>query len=142
MFKAVVSRFIQMYKPEFIINQFGVDGYYQDPLVGLSLSTNTYKEVARMIHDLANRYSNGNLSIPVGGGHNTRNSVRCRSVMFAIIAEDLPKKIQEYHRLVDKKIYHENGKILNDVKRVVQTNTEMIFPFYGIDNDSEDLPPR
>ncbi len=40
------------------------------------------------------------------------------------------------------KTYHKNGNILNDVKRVVQTNTEMIFSFYGIDNDSKDLPLR
>jgi len=94
MFKAVVSRFIQMYKPEFIISQSGVDGCYQDPLVELSLSMNTYKEVAWVIRDLANRYSNGNLSILVGGGDNTCNSVRCRSVMFATIAETLPKRFK------------------------------------------------
>ncbi len=131
-----------MYKPEFIISQFGVEGYYQDPLVELSLSTNKYKEVAWVIRDLVNRYSNGNLSILVGGGYNPHNSVRCRSVIFCNNRRSFTKKIQEHHRLVDKKTYHEKGKILNDVKRVVQTNTEMIFPFYGIDNDSENLPSR
>jgi acetoin utilization protein AcuC len=71
------------YKPEVIVNQFGVDGHYGDPLVGLSLTTRSYIEIAETLHNLAHRMCGGKLLVLGGGGYDVKNTARCWAVMFA-----------------------------------------------------------
>ena len=132
-FKEVVKPLIEAYEPEFIVNQFGVDGHSQDPLVGLALTTKTYEEVAETMHALAHRFSQGRLLILGGGGYNIDDSVRCWSVMFTTVSEALPEaSIGDYRRLFDGEQRNENGGIFDRVKGVVEEIKETIFPLHGL----------
>jgi len=134
-FKKIVLPIIERYEPEFIVNQFGVDGHYQDPLVGLALTTKTYEEVANMMHSLAHRFSGGRLLILGGGGYNINNSVRCWSVMFTTVSEALPEKyLDEYRKLFDKETHCKNEEVFDRVKKVVKNINEMIFPLHGLES--------
>jgi len=69
-FRELVPPLIRNYKPEIILNQFGVDGHYDDPLVGLSLTTNTYKQVASILHGLSHETCGGRYLV-LGGEDTT-----------------------------------------------------------------------
>ncbi len=68
-FNEVVPPLIEKYKPDILLNQFGVDTHYQDPLVGLSLTTKSYVEVSSTLHRLAHKVSGGKYLIFGGGGY-------------------------------------------------------------------------
>lgn len=133
-FKEAVLPLIKRYKPELIINQFGVDGHYQDPLVGLALTTKTYEEVARMMHGLAHEFSNGRLLILGGGGYNIHNAARCWSVMFTTVSEALPEKTLEgYTRLFDTEVKNRDDRVFDKITKMVKEVKETIFPFHGLE---------
>jgi acetoin utilization protein AcuC len=86
-FKELVPPLIRSYKPDIILNQFGVDGHYGDPLVGLSLTTDTYKQIASTLHVLSHEVCSGRYLVLGGGGYNLDNVPRCWATMFLTISE-------------------------------------------------------
>ena len=86
-FRELVPSLVRNYRPDIILNQFGVDGHYDDPLVGLSLTTNTYKEVASVLHGLSHEACRGRYLVFGGGGYNLDNVPRCWATMFLTISE-------------------------------------------------------
>ena len=130
-YNEVVPPIIEKYKPDFIINQFGADGHYQDPLVGLALTTRTYEEVSKIIHNLANKFSNGRLLILGGGGYDVNNTVRCWTIMFITVSETLSKTTKKYHTLFDKEPSIKNG-VSDNIMRVVEEIKKKIFPLHSL----------
>jgi acetoin utilization protein AcuC len=131
-FDAVVPKLIENYRPQIIISQFGVDGHYEDPLVGLALTTKTYEAVGRKIHALAHKYSNGKLLVLGGGGYNIYNTARCWAIMFITISEALPEKSKEaYLQLFDQEepVSHE---VNDEVKETVEDIRKKIFVLHGL----------
>ena len=118
-FNEIVIPAIRRYKPELIINQFGVDGHYQDPLVGLSLTTKTYEEVSSTLHNLAHENSNGKFLVLGGGGYNPVNVSRCWAVMFVTVSEAIPQSSPEYKKILDDVNLPKENKILEQVKETV-----------------------
>lgn len=131
-FREVVKPLIEVYKPEVVISQFGVDGHYQDPLVGLALTTNGYIEIAKTLHSLAHQHSNGRLIIVGGGGYNVENTARCWALMFITIAE-VEVKSEEYDKLKDKVKFKRDEKKFFMVKEVVKELRRKVFPIYGLE---------
>ncbi|RLI30604.1 acetoin utilization protein AcuC [Candidatus Bathyarchaeota archaeon] len=131
-FREVVEPLIRAYKPEVIISQFGVDGHYQDPLVGLALTTKTYIEVAKSLHNLAHQFSNGKLIIAGGGGYDVKNTARCWALMFITIAE-VEVKNEEYDKLKDKVKFKKDEKKFLLIKRVVEELKRKIFPIHRLE---------
>jgi acetoin utilization protein AcuC len=132
-YKEIISPLIEGYKPEFIINQFGVDGHYQDPLVGLALTTKTYYEISQMVHKLAHRFANGRLLIVGGGGYNVNNVARCWTIMFSTISQTLPEDMkQKYNDLFDKDLPFKNQNVFEQVKNVVTRIKKTVFPLHGL----------
>ena len=132
-FKEIVPPLIEEYDPEIIINQFGVDGHYQDPLVGLALTTRGYEEISKTMHDLAHRFSNGRLLILGGGGYDVHNTARCWAIMFATVSEALPEKSREkYQRLFDKEFLALNEEVFSVVQKTVGEVKNRIFPLHGL----------
>lgn len=132
-FREVVPPLIEEYDPEIIVNQFGVDGHYQDPLVGLALTTGAYEAISKIMHYLAHRFSNGRLLILGGGGYGVNNTARCWAIMFTTVSEALPKESREkYTRLFDKK----SPTCSDEVRRLVQETVgevkRRIFPLHGL----------
>lgn len=131
-FREVVQPLLESYRPEILINQFGVDGHYQDPLVGLALTTRTYEEVAKTMHNLAHRLCHGRLLVLGGGGYDVNNTARCWAIMFATICEGLPEKnLEGYRRLFDEP-QHQDEKVLERTKNIIEDIKRRIFPLHNI----------
>ncbi len=88
--RALVAPLLRAYRPEVIILQYGVDGHYQDPLVRLALTTAAYREIARLLHDLAHELCDGRLLVTGGGGYKPEAAVRCWAILLATLAGDDP----------------------------------------------------
>lgn len=130
-FRQIVPPLIKAYSPEIIITQFGVDAHFQDPLVGLALTTKAYQEIARIMHELAHKVCDGKLLIVGGGGYNIENTARCWAVMFINIS-GVKINGKKYEELLDKTQPKKTGEILKKVKEITKEVKNLIFPFYGI----------
>ena len=132
-FKELVPPLLESYKPEIIINQFGVDGHYEDPLVGLGLTTRTYEEVAKTMHSLAHELCEGRLLVLGGGGYDLANTTRCWAIMFATICGGVPENhLKRYRQLFDQFPPPEKDWVLEMTKSVVEEVKKAISPFHTI----------
>lgn len=137
-FHEVVPPLIERYEPEVILLQFGVDGHYQDPLVGLALTTRTYEEVSSTVHRLAHRVSGGRLMVFGGGGYVPANVARCWAIMFATVSGALPaSSMERYKGLFDAEAPKTNEEALGRLEVVVRWIKENIFPFHGLGASSD-----
>ena len=128
-FDEVVEPLIEAYEPEVLLNQFGVDGHYQDPLVGLGLTTKAYSEVSTRMHKLAHKISGGRYLIFGGGGYNPSNVARCWTIMFATVSEVLIKKLEA---LFDREQPRKDERVFERVRKTVERVKETIFPLHGL----------
>jgi len=131
-FNEIIPPLIEKYEPEILLNQFGVDTHYQDPLVGLSLTTKSYVEISSTIHQLAHDISNGRLLVFGGGGYEPSNVSRCWALMFVTIADVKPKDENIYKGLFDREIKDQNPRILDKVRNTIKDLKETIFPLHGL----------
>jgi acetoin utilization protein AcuC len=131
-FNEIVPPLIESYRPEILLNQFGVDTHYQDPLVGLSLTTKSYVEVSSTLHHLAHEVSGGRYLIFGGGGYEPSNVSRCWALMFITVAGVRPKSEEMYRELFDKDIRAQNPKILKKVRETIKDVKKTIFPLHGL----------
>ncbi|SIT36130.1 Histone deacetylase-like amidohydrolase [Paraburkholderia ribeironis] len=67
--KRIVVPALDSFKPELIIVASGLDASFVDPLARMMLLTDTYREMTRMMMDMANRHSNGRLVVVHEGGY-------------------------------------------------------------------------
>jgi acetoin utilization protein AcuC len=72
-FKRVEEFVDTIAKPELIILQSGADSLKHDPLTHLNLTHNSHNYVARKLHSLAHKHSNGRIVALGGGGYNKIN---------------------------------------------------------------------
>jgi acetoin utilization protein AcuC len=127
----IVTPLIRKYKPEILLNQFGVDGHFEDPLVGLSLTTETYREIALKMHDLAHENSEGKFLIFGGGGYKPMNVAKCWAIMFITISDIKPKNEKEYDKLRDT-VIEKGNNTFSIVRNTVEEIKNLIFPFHNI----------
>jgi acetoin utilization protein AcuC len=59
-----------------ILLQCGVDAHANDLLAHLQLTSKSYLEVAKVVHELAHEVANGRLVVFGGGGYNLANVAR------------------------------------------------------------------
>jgi len=131
-FNEVILPLIEHYEPDFIVTQCGVDGHYQDPLVGLALTTKIYEEIGRKIHHLAHKSAKGRLLVLGGGGYNVHNAARCWTAIFINVSEALPKiSEKKYREILDKDSSNKNI-VLENVKKTVEKVKREIFPLQGL----------
>ncbi|MEM2925581.1 MAG: acetoin utilization protein AcuC [Methanocellales archaeon] len=140
-FSEVAVPLIEKYQPEIIINQFGTDAHFQDPLVGLALTTKTYEAIANSMHNLAHKLCGGRYLILGGGGYNPTDVARCWAIMFIVVSEAIPQ--ERYVSLFDEvditgitifdKMMGIDGEaILRKVKKTVEMVKLAIFPYHGL----------
>jgi acetoin utilization protein AcuC len=130
--REVIQPLLESYRPEVLINQYGVDGHYQDPLVGLALTTRSYEEVAKTMHSIAHNLCDGRLLVVGGGGYNVRNTARCWAIMFVTICEHLSKKHLERYRSLFDVTRLEDTQIFEKTKEIVKDVRRKIFPIHGL----------
>jgi acetoin utilization protein AcuC len=131
-FDEIVPPLIERYKPEILLNQFGVDTHYQDPLVGLSLTTKSFVKISSTLHELAHKISDGRYLIFGGGGYEPSNVARCWALMFITVAGVMPKSEEMYRELLDKDIKAESPEILKKVRDTTKDVKETVFPLHGL----------
>jgi acetoin utilization protein AcuC len=118
--RTLVAPLLRAYRPEFIVLQYGVDGHYQDPMVRLALTTMAYREIARLLHDLAHELCGGRLLVTGGGGYKPEAAVRCWAILLATLAGDNPAPDHPtYGRLFDREPAPEDPTALDEVRPAV-----------------------
>jgi acetoin utilization protein AcuC len=131
-FNEIVPPLIEKYQPEILLNQFGVDTHYQDPLVGLSLTTKSYVEISSTLHQLAHDVSNGRYLVFGGGGYESRNVSRCWALIFITVAGAVSKNVELYRTLFDKEILASNLHLSREVQNTINDVKKTLFPLHGI----------
>ncbi|MBS4208706.1 acetoin utilization protein AcuC [Bacillus sp. FJAT-50079] len=66
-YKTALTEITDYFRPDVIVSQNGADAHYYDPLTHLSVSTETFKAIPKLAHELAHKYCDGKW-IAVGGG--------------------------------------------------------------------------
>ena len=61
-FEEIVPPLLAAFRPDIVVTQLGADGYHDDPLAHLRLTTHAYETVIGRLRDLAPRW------VAVGGG--------------------------------------------------------------------------
>jgi acetoin utilization protein AcuC len=146
-FTEVVPPLVEAWEPDVLVTQLGCDSHYTDPLANLMLTTQTFRQTATLLHELAHKAAGGKWLATGGGGYQWASVVpRAWTIYFAEMAgasvsDALPAEWLE-------RAEHEAGqklpKTLSDpeideyrldpavVERTIQKVKELIFPLHGL----------
>ncbi|MCK5547922.1 MAG: acetoin utilization protein AcuC [Thermoplasmata archaeon] len=146
-FNEVVVPLVKSFKPQFMIAQCGGDSHYSDPITHLSLTTRSYKEIAKMYHDLSHELDFGLVCV-TGGGYDLIACPRIWTLMVSqLCGATLDQKIPEdFIELCKSTLGYEPPANLEDdemktddadrvfavTKEVVKEVKEHIFPFHKV----------
>ncbi len=95
-FQALIPRALELFRPDLLVAQLGVDGHRLDTLGILRLTTNTYRRVAETLATLAQ-----NMGIPLigfgggGYGHRSAEAMIAEVAGFADALGTLPPSVEE-----------------------------------------------
>jgi acetoin utilization protein AcuC len=127
-YRDVVIPALEAYRPEVIVHQFGVDGHFSDPLVGLGLTTRAYEELARLTHDAAHRLCDGRYLVLGGGGYNEEAVKRCWAIMFCTISGQYPKDRAVFESWQDQTSLPEPEGVRGEVYETVERLKREVLP--------------
>lgn len=93
-FRSVVPRLMEVFKPDVIVSQLGVDTFRDDPLAALELTTHGLCNVIAYLKEHAPAW----VALG-GGGYNASNVARAWTLAWAImngahLSDELPKKME------------------------------------------------
>jgi acetoin utilization protein AcuC len=150
-FDAIVPPLLRAFKPEIIVNQFGVDTHYDDPLAHLSLTMDIYGKISSRLHSLAHEICVGKYLVLGGGGYKPESVAIAWTIMFSKICEcTLPESIPEKwlsfsseamkreppRRFSDKyerSLTNSDRETISEaVDHVIEEIRAKIFPIHGI----------
>jgi acetoin utilization protein AcuC len=151
-FHAVVPPLVEAWKPDVLVTQLGCDTHHTDPLANLSLTTGTYRETARALHDLAHRAAGGRWVATGGGGYQWARVVpRAWTIYFAEMAGALAALPDEIPESWIERAEREAGgpvpatlsepdpapagsdrAVTDAVDRVIEEVRGLLFPFHGL----------
>ena len=63
---------IAKFQPDLILVSAGFDGHIADPMRGFSMTTETYRELSKILLGLADRYSKGRILFCLEGGYDPK----------------------------------------------------------------------
>jgi acetoin utilization protein AcuC len=126
-FMNVVPKILEVYDPEILVAQLGIDTHFNDPLSQISLTSQGHNRIVKQIINLAP----GKLLALGGGGYDLSAVTRSWALDYAAMAglelpNDIPEKyFLEYgiRKLEDDTII---GPNTNSVKTTVQKNIDTI----------------
>jgi acetoin utilization protein AcuC len=112
LFREIVPSAVRKYKPDFLLLQCGADSHANDLLAHLQLTTKTYAEVARTVHELAHEVGGGRLVVFGGGGYNQANVARAWTIVAAILANvSFPERTPQNWRKLFETLVGEDAPI-------------------------------
>ena len=127
-YKEVVLTALEEYRPDMIMQQFGVDAHFSDPLVGLGLTTHGYESIAKLTHEAAHKFCNGQYMVTGGGGYNLEAVRRCWTIMFCTISGVYPKDRASWEALHDPKGVPEPPSVEGEVERTIERIRAEVLP--------------
>ena len=96
LFREIVPPAVRGFRPQIMLMQCGADSHANDLLAHLQLTTRSYCEVAKIMHNLAHEVADGRLVIFGGGGYNPSNVARAWTLIAATLIDfSAPNKIPE-----------------------------------------------
>jgi acetoin utilization protein AcuC len=141
-FNELFPPLIELFRPDVVVSQLGVDSFQSDPLAHLNYTTNGFSEAVKRIRDLSPRW----VALG-GGGYDVANVARAWTLAWAImnnveIADEIPEPFLkkfgsrgfESGRLRDRAFLEkgaEKALMRGEVKRVVGVVKENVFPRLG-----------
>jgi len=141
-FDEIVPPLFDLFRPDVVVSQLGVDSFQSDPLAHLNYTTNGFGEAVRRIHELSPKW----VALG-GGGYDVANVARAWTLAWAImngvgIPDEIPAEFLERYRSAGFEggrlrdgAYVEEGagkeQRREEVKRVVRVVKETIFPALG-----------
>jgi acetoin utilization protein AcuC len=145
-FDEVVPPLVEAWRPDVLVTQLGCDTHHTDPLAMLALTTGTYRETARRLHDLAHRTAGGRWVATGGGGYQWARVVpRAWTIYFAEMAgAEIPDALPEaWIEEAERELRSEVPSTLSEpsvsgrapretVMAVVADVKRSIFPHHGI----------
>jgi acetoin utilization protein AcuC len=151
-FERVVPPLVASFRPTILVTQLGCDTHATDPLAHLALVTDTYRWLARALHDLAHRHTGGRWLALGGGGYQIYRVVpRAWTIYLAEIAgcelEDrVPEAWREVarahgapadlpERLSDPPVAAPEGRLAEARERArqaVERTVARVFPYYAL----------
>jgi acetoin utilization protein AcuC len=87
LFMEIVPRAVRKFGPEVMLLQCGVDSHANDLLAHLQLTTRSYIEIARVVHELSHEVAGGRLVVFGGGGYNPANVARAWTVVASVLLQ-------------------------------------------------------
>lgn len=82
-----VEKFLDRYRPEFILFQCGADSIKGDPITDMEYSEKAHAHAARSLSEIAERHCNGKLLAMGGGGYNHDNIAKTWTAVVAAMAD-------------------------------------------------------
>jgi acetoin utilization protein AcuC len=67
--REVVPPLVKTFAPDVLVTQLGCDTHHTDPLADLRLTTHSYREAAKLLHELAHEAAAGRWVATGGGGY-------------------------------------------------------------------------
>jgi acetoin utilization protein AcuC len=92
LFREIVPAAVRKYRPQILLLQCGADAHANDLLAHLQLTTKTYSNVAKIVHELAHEVADGRLVVFGGGGYNIANVVRTWTFVASVLVDYVPPK--------------------------------------------------
>jgi acetoin utilization protein AcuC len=127
-YRSIVLPALRAYQPQFIIHQFGTDGHYKDPLVGLGITTAGYAEISRVTHEVAHELCDGRYLVLGGGGYDIDATRRSWAMMFAGMAGKPPERYEGIAALHDREAIVSSEQVMTEIDRVITRQEDMALP--------------
>lgn len=156
----VVPELLEVFQPDVIVSQNGVDSHFEDPLAHLALSVDGQRLGFAAVHEWAHRYSSGRLVSVGGGGYEWVDVVpRAWTHLVALTSgQGLdPEGLvpEEFHHYVQEALGRSGPYRMTDgqtpwprpliqgwdpsdpVDRTIEETRKAVYPIHGLDPDPE-----
>ena len=145
--REIVPPLVESFPPDVLVTPLGCDTHHDDPLANLALTTDAYRQTARILHELAHTAADGRWVATGGGGYRWVTVVpRAWTLYFAEMAgaevsDTLPAKWLEradreaaepVPRLLSEPRITSPGADGDAVRHSIEATKRVIFPIHRL----------
>ncbi len=146
--REIVPPLAEAFRPDLLLNQFGIDTYVTDPLTHLGLGTSAHQAIAREVHAIADRVCGGRWVVTGGGGYDPSAVARAWALVFgemrgSEMPDPIPEDWESLHRTLFGRELGTKGLVdppqpsSPEAERalagVLERVKSTVFPFHGLE---------
>ncbi len=146
--REIVPPLAEAFRPDLLLNQFGIDTYVTDPLTHLGLGTSAHQAIAREVHAIADRVCGGRWVVTGGGGYEPSAVARAWALVFgemrgSEMADPIPEDWESLHRTLFGRELGAEGLVdppqpsspeaERALSGVLERVKSTVFPFHGLE---------